>query len=118
MSRTAPTFFQKSSSTYAFLFCAATEKKRFSTYFAKVTSSCEEEEKRGGACVDLQTFHHYLHVLPHLIRRSSRVAKDFVEDVEDRQLEDQGVHFEVDSQAVQHASDAVVCVGRVFGVRL
>lgn len=58
----------------------------------------------------------FLKSLLYPVSSCSRVTQDLVEKVEDRQLEKQGVHFEVDGQAMQHSSDAVVSVRRVFGV--
>lgn len=54
--------------------------------------------------------------LPYRVSGCRWVVQDLVENAEDRQLEEQGLHFQVDGKAVQHSSDAVVGVRRVFGV--
>lgn len=53
-----------------------------------------------------------------LISSGGWIVQDLVEKVEDRQLEQQGVHLEAESQTVEHPDDAVVGVGSVFGVGL
>lgn len=114
---------------YALLFCAASSKKRFSTYLAKVTSSCEEQaeshtefiSKEGQSLygVAIGWPHVSFHAsLLYRVSSCSWVVQDLVENAEHRQLEEQGIHFQVDGQAVQHSSDAVVGVRRVFGVGL
>lgn len=55
-------------------------------------------------------------LLLYRVSSCSWVIQDLVENAEDRQLEEQGLHLQVDGQAVQHPSDAVVGVRRVFGV--
>lgn len=55
-------------------------------------------------------------LLLYRVSSCSRVVQDLVENAEDRQLEEQGLHFQADGQAVQHTGDAVVGVRRVFGV--
>lgn len=62
-------------------------------------------------------FHSYIvprGFLSHRVSSCSWVIQDPVENAEHRQLEEQGIHFQVDGQAVQHSSDAVVSMRRVF----